>query len=129
MPIKRNNLNALYSAMDNLNIGKRDGKQKSYEIEGLFKPKMGADGKFTVVLRFLPAHPDEEIPWVENRSHMFQLSNGAWFGCDCAKKWNEPCPICDYNSKIWNKYGRTDEARSRVKDKMQWQTRTTPNSA
>ena len=31
MPIKRNNLNALYSAMDNLNIGKRDGKQKSYE--------------------------------------------------------------------------------------------------
>lgn len=117
MPIKRNNLNALYSAMDNLNIGKRDGKQKSYEIEGLFKPKMGADGKFTVVLRFLPAHPDEEIPWVENRSHMFQLSNGAWFGCDCAKKWNEPCPICDYNSKIWNKYGRTDEARARVKDK------------
>lgn len=117
MPIKRNNLNALYSAMDNLNIGKKDNKQKSYEIEGLFKPKMGADGKFTVVLRFLPAHPDEEIPWVENRSHMFQLSNGAWFGCDCAKKWNEPCPICDYNAKIWNKYGRTDAARSRVKDK------------
>lgn len=121
MPIKRNNLNALYSAMNNLNIGKKDNKQKSYEIEGLFKPKMGADGKFTVVLRFLPAHPDEEIPWVENRSHMFQLSNGAWFGCDCAKKWNEPCPICDYNAKIWNKYGRTDEARSRVKDK--WRPR------
>ena len=53
MPIKRNNLNALYSAMDNINIGKKDNKQKSYEIEGLFKPKMGADGKFTVVLRFL----------------------------------------------------------------------------
>lgn len=116
MPIKRNNLNALYSAMDSLNINKKD-KQKSYEVEGLFKPKMGADGKFTVVLRFLPAHPDEEIPWIENRSHMFQLANGSWFGCDCAKKWNEPCPICDYNAKIWAKYGRTDEARMRVKDK------------
>lgn len=116
MPIKRNNLNALYSAMDSLNINKKD-KQKSYEVEGLFKPKMGADGKFTVVLRFLPAHPDEEIPWIENRSHMFQLANGSWFGCDCAKKWNEPCPICDYNAKIWTKYGRTDEARMRVKDK------------
>jgi len=116
MPIKRNNLNALYSAMDSLNINKKD-KQKSYEVEGLFKPKMGADGKFTVVLRFLPAHPDEEIPWVENRSHMFQLANGSWFGCDCAKKWNDPCPICDYNAKIWTKYGRTDEARMRVKDK------------
>ena len=116
MPIKRNNLNALYSAMDSLNINKKD-KQKSYEVEGLFKPKMGADGKFTVVLRFLPAHPDEEIPWIENRSHMFQLANGSWFGCDCAKKWNDPCPICDYNAKIWTKYGRTDEARMRVKDK------------
>ena len=51
--------------MDSINIGKKDNKQKSYEIEGLFKPKMGADGKFTVVLRFLPSHPDEEIPWVE----------------------------------------------------------------
>ena len=61
MPIKRNNLNALYTAMDSINIGKKDSKQKSYEIEGLFKPKMGADGKFTVVLRFLPSHPDEEI--------------------------------------------------------------------
>ena len=117
MPIKRNNLNALYTAMDSINIGKKDSKQKSYEIEGLFKPKMGANGKFTVVLRFLPSHPDEENPWVENRSHMFQLANGSWFGCDCAKKWNEPCPICDYNAKIWTKYGRTDEARAKVKDK------------
>ena len=57
MPIKRNNLNALYTAMDSINISKKDNKQKSYEVEGLFKPKMGADGKFTVVLRFLPSHP------------------------------------------------------------------------
>lgn len=123
MPIKRNNLNALYTAMDSINIGigRKDSKQKSYEIEGLFKPKMGADGKFTVVLRFLPSHPDEEIPWIENRYHMFQLANGSWFGSDCAKKWNEPCPICDYNAKIWTKYGRTDEARVKVKGK--WRPR------
>ena len=118
MPKKRN-MSDIYAAMGNVNVGRKEdaSKKKSYEIEGLFKPKMGPDGKFTVVMRFLPAHPDEDIPWVENRNHMFQLDNGAWFGCDCLKKWNKPCPICDYNSKVWEKYGRTDEARAKVKAK------------
>lgn len=117
MPKKRN-MNDLYAAMGNINIGRKDDKQKkSYDIEGLFKPKMGADGKFTVVMRFLPAHPDEDLPWVENRSHMFQLENGQWFGTDCLSKWNEPCPICEFNKKVWEKYGRTDEARALVKGK------------
>lgn len=118
MPIKRS-LNSVYGEMEKLNINRdrnSSNKKANYEIEGLFKPKM-VNGKFTVVLRFLPSHPDEQVPFIENRSHMFQLANGLWFGCDCAKKWNEPCPICDYNSKVWTKYGRTDEARVKVKDK------------
>lgn len=117
MPKKRN-MNDLYAAMENINIKRKDDKQKkNYIVEGLFKPKMGADGKFTVVMRFLPAHPDEDLPWIENRSHMFQLENGQWFGCGCNSKWSDPCPICEYNKKIWEKYGKTDEARRRVKGK------------
>lgn len=119
MPIKRS-LNSVYGEMEKLNINRErnnsNSKKGNYEIEGIFKPKM-VNGKFTVVLRFLPNHPDEQVPFIENRSHMFQLANGQWFGCDCAKKWNEPCPICDYNAKVWTKYGRTDEARALVKDK------------
>ena len=83
MPIQRsrNNLNNLYSAMNNvssaINRHRDDDKKKTYEVEGLFKPLM-KNGKFTVVMRFLPAKvgDGDEIPWVENRIHLFQLENG-----------------------------------------------------
>lgn len=123
MPIQRNrnSLNSMYSALNEIgsaNKRKDEDKKPSYEIEGLFKP-LKKNGKFKVILRFLPAKvgDGDEIPWVENRSHMFQLENGQWFGCDCVGKFKDKdlkCPICEYNSKIWNKYGKTDEARSKV---------------
>lgn len=128
MPIQRsrNSLNSMYSALNEIgsaNKRKDDDKKPSYEIEGLFKPLM-KNGKFKVILRFLPAKvgDGDEIPWVENRSHLFQLDNGQWFGCDCVGKFKDKdlkCPICEYNSKIWNKYGKTDEARSKVLGKWQ----------
>lgn len=64
-------------------------------------------------MRFLPSHPDEISPFVENRTHMFQLQNGSWFGCDCLSKWGKPCPICDYNRAAWKKYGR-EEGKNHV---------------
>lgn len=116
MPTKRN-FNSYFQDVKNVNINRDDKKGGSkFEIEGLLKPVM-KNGKFSMVLRFLPSKPveGEDVPFVENRSHMMQLSNGLWFGCDCAKKWpGERCPVCDYNSKVWTKYGRTDEARAKV---------------
>lgn len=118
MPTKRN-FNSYFQDVKNVNVNREFNKSGSkFDIEGLLKPIM-KDGKFQMVLRFLPSKPveGEDVPFVENRSHMMQLSNGLWFGCDCASKWKSSgaaCPVCDYNSKIWNKYGRTDEARSKV---------------
>lgn len=115
MPTKRN-FNSYFQDVKNVNIN-RDSKQSNkFEIEGLLKPVM-KNGKFQMVLRFLPSKPveGEDVPFIENRSHMMQLANGLWFGCDCAKKWTGMnCPVCDYNSKVWTKYGRTDEARAKV---------------
>lgn len=68
-------------------------------------------------MRFLPSHPSEFAPFVENRTHMFQLQNGSWFGCDCLSKWGKPCPICDYNRAIWKKYGR-EEGKTKVLGKF-----------
>lgn len=123
MPIQRNrnSLNSMYSALNEIgsaNKRKDKNERPSYEIEGLFKPLM-KNGKFKVILRFLPAKvgDGDEIPWVENRIHLFQLENGQWFGCDCVGKFKDKdlkCPICEYNSKVWNKYGKTKEARDRV---------------
>lgn len=115
----KRNFNSYFQDVKNVNINRESTEKKtSFEVEGLLKPVM-KQGKFQMVIRFLPSKPveGEDVPFVENRSHMMQLKNGAWFGCDCVSKWKSAgmtCPVCDYNSKIWNKYGRTDEARSKV---------------
>lgn len=67
-------------------------------------------------MRFLPSHPDEFAPFVENRTHMFQLQNGMWFGCDCLSKFGKPCPICEYNRAAWKKWGR-EEGKNHVLSK------------
>lgn len=85
--------------------------RKSYAVENAFKP-VYKDGKFSVVLRFLPSHPSEFKPFIENRSHMFKLDNGSWFGCDCLGKFGKPCPICEYNREMFKKYGK-EEGRNR----------------
>ena len=60
--------------------------KKSYKVENAFTPVL-KDGSYEVVMRFLPSHPDEISPFVENRNHMFQLKNGTWFdSCDKKKR-------------------------------------------
>lgn len=110
MPIKRN-LNTFIDSIKEANINKQSSSKKSYDVEGLLKPEM-KDGKFEITLRFLPPHASETMSYIENRKHLFKLSNGKWFGSDCNKKFTDPtnpakkcaCPICDFNAKAWEKY-------------------------
>lgn len=108
MPIKRDL--SLYFADVDATAKTFEKQRKSYKIENLFVPTY-KDGKFTTVIRFLPSHPDEIKPFIENRTHMFKLANGQWFGCDCLGKFGKPCPICEYNREQYKKY-TLEEARS-----------------
>lgn len=111
MPIKRD-LNSYFSLVQSASNGSSNTGRKSYKVENAFTPVL-KDGKYSVVLRFLPPNKNEIAPFVENRTHMFQLQNGSWFGCDCLGKWGKPCPICDFNRAAWKKYGR-EEGRNHV---------------
>lgn len=113
------NFNSMFEDIKKTNVirdNNNKGGKKSFEVEGLFKNPEFKDGKFTVIMRFLPSA--EGLPYVENRGHMTQLPNGMWLGCDCLKKFNKPCPICDYNQKIYGKYSK-EEARDKVMKKWQ----------
>ena len=98
--------------------------KKSYEIEDLLKP-VYKDDKFSIVLRFLPGHPDEEKSYVENRTHMIQLPNGEYFGCDCLRKFGDDdkhqCPICRYNNLLWKKFGKPGVEEYRARALPKWQ--------
>lgn len=111
MPIERNYDNIM-SMLQNAATETSSKGRKSYKVENAFEPTE-KDGKYSVVMRFLPPHPSEFRPWVENQTHMFKLKNGLWFGCDCLGKFNQPCPICKKNAEIWKTYGR-EEAKNHL---------------
>lgn len=103
---------------------KEQTEKKDYSIEGLLKPTF-KDGKFNIVLRFLPGLPTEDMSYIENRTHMFQLANGEWFGCDCLRKFGDDdkhqCPICRYNNLLWKQYGKPGIEQYRAEALAKWQ--------
>lgn len=76
--------------------------------ENFYKPKTDDSGNANVLVRFLPPHPDEDLPFVKKYSHGFMGVNG-WFIEDCPTTNGEPCPVCKRNSAIWT----SDEATAR----------------
>jgi hypothetical protein len=53
------------------------------------------------VIRFLPAPDGEDLPFVKLYSHGFQGPSG-WVLDNCITTINQKCPICEYNSTLWN---------------------------
>lgn len=106
MPIKRN-FDSYFTEIQATASTVNNTARKSYKIENAFTP-VYKDGKFSVVLRFLPSHPDETKPFIANKTHMFKLPNDSWFGCDCLSKFGLPCPICEYNRDQFKKFGKEE---------------------
>ena len=53
------------------------------------------------VIRFLPAPDGEDLPFVKVYSHAFQ-GPGGWLIDQCLTTINQKCPVCEYNSGLWN---------------------------
>jgi hypothetical protein len=53
------------------------------------------------VIRFLPAPDGEDLPFVKVYSHAFQ-GPGGWLIDQCLTTVNQKCPVCEYNSGLWN---------------------------
>lgn len=112
MPIKRNLDSLIASSTVNTNV---NGQQANtnFDIEGLFKPTYDKNGCFEITLRFLPPVASEDMQYIENRAHWLKQVSGKSIAIDCLKRWKapgsnkgNPCPICDYNSKMFDKYGQ-----------------------
>jgi hypothetical protein len=58
-------------------------------------------GNGYAVIRFLPAPNGEDLPFAKVYSHAFQGS-GGWLIDTCLTSLNQKCPICEYNSSLWN---------------------------
>lgn len=67
----------------------------------LFKLETDKAGNGSAIIRFLPAPPGEEVPFVRLYNHGFQV-NGKWFINNCPTTIGGVCPVCSANSQLWN---------------------------
>lgn len=110
MPIKRNLDNLISSSINNNVNGQQS--QTNFDIEGLFKPVFDKQGKFEITMRFLPPVESEDSQYIENRDHWLKQLSGKNIAITCRKRFKNigenkgwPCPICDYNNKMYEKFG------------------------
>ena len=60
-------------------------------------------GNGYAVIRFLPAPEGEEYPFVKMYSHAFKNEKtGKWYIENCRSTINEPDPVMELNSELWN---------------------------
>jgi len=71
---------------------------------GYYQVTTDSTGTGNAILRFLPALPGEDFPFVQLYNHAFQGPTGKWLIEHCPSTIEQPCPICQAN-KLFLKSG------------------------
>lgn len=91
-------------------------KTTSYEKDDdsdFFKLERDKAGNGSAVIRFLPKHPDDELPWVNIYSHAFQGPTGRWYIENSRTTLGEPDPISEANAALWKTGLESDKEQAR----------------
>lgn len=90
------------------------GANNSGDNPNLFKLETDKAGNGRAVIRFLPAPPNEDLPFVKLYNHGFQV-NGRWFIENCPTTLGEECCVCASNSQLWNSGLDSDKEVARAR--------------
>ena len=88
------------------------GGENSYKDDRFWKAEVDKTGNGYAVIRFLPAPPNEDLPWVRVFSHGFQ-SKGGWYIENCPTTIGQKCPVCEANNELWNSGNEDDKGIAR----------------
>ena len=69
--------------------------------ERIWKPSVDKTGNGFAVIRFLPEAEGCDLPWARVYTHAFQ-GPGGWLIDQCLTTKEQKCPVCEYNSGLWN---------------------------
>jgi len=94
----KNNLGKIAKELEKVTKG---GGENSYKDDRLWQPEVDKTGNGYAVIRFLPAPPNEDLPWVRVFSHGFQ-AKGGWYIENCPTTIGQKCPVCEANNELWN---------------------------
>lgn len=90
------------------------GSNNTGDNPNLFKLETDKVGNGRAVIRFLPAPPNEDLPFVKLYNHGFQV-NGRWFIDNCPTTLGEECCVCRSNGELWNSGLDSDKEVARAR--------------
>lgn len=96
--LKRNRV----SITDMVQAASKDSEKKNYNDDRIWKPTVDKAGNGYSVIRFLPAHENNELPWVQYWDHGFKGPTGQWYIEKSRTTLGEKDPVSEMNSKLWN---------------------------
>lgn len=70
--------------------------------EGFFKLERDKAGNASATIRFMPKHPDDELPWVQLYTHGFKGPTGRWYIENSRTTLGEEDPVSEMNRELWN---------------------------
>jgi len=79
----------------------KQGAYESKEDNRFWKPEVDKAGNGYAVIRFLPAPPTEDTPFVRIWDHGFQ-GPGGWYIEKSLTTLGQKDPVSEYNSQLWN---------------------------
>lgn len=115
--LKKNSSSSFQSL--NAQLQKMSSPQGGYDDknEGYWYPEVDKIGNGYAIIRFLPAPPGEDLPFVRMYDHAFQ-GTGGWYIENSLSTLGQTDPVGEYNSKLWN-----DDGSNAAKDQARKQKR------
>lgn len=92
------------SALENLNkklASIAGNESKGGADDRFWSPTVDKAGNGYAVIRFLPAPPNEDVPFIRIFDHGFQ-GPGGWYIENSLTTLGKNDPVSEYNSKLWN---------------------------
>ena len=79
-----------------------------------WSPTVDKAGNGYAIVRFLPAPPNEDVPFVRIWNHGFKGPSGKWYIENSLTTIGMNDPVGEYNSKLWNSGIETDKEQARL---------------
>lgn len=109
--LKQNRKSAFDKLTSELNKLNSNSQQDASE-EKYWKPEVDKAGNGYAVIRFLPAPPGEDVPFVRIWDHGFQ-GDGGWYIEKSLTTIGKTDPVGELNSKLWNSGVEADKETAR----------------
>lgn len=97
--LKKSRKNAL-AALDE-QLKKMNTNSFNSDADEYWQPEVDKAGNGYAVIRFLPAPPGEEFPFVRMWTHSFKGPTGKWYIENCLTTLGQEDPVSNFASELW----------------------------